>query len=117
MEQKTEKNEHYETLLTEPARSGCSHCPDKPVVARMDMYLAVGFGAATVTKNGECVYDENRWDGEKEDFPTLGRYELLAQNEPDADWRCSFFAPLYEAEYQRQGKERWVLIRKGLGFA
>lgn len=117
MSDSPEKIEPYETPLTEPARNGCSCCPDKPIVARMDMYLAVGFGSVTVTKNGGCVYDENRWDSEKEDFPTLGKYELLAQAEPDADWRCAFYAPLYEAEYQRQGKEHWVLIRKGLGFA
>lgn len=107
----------HETPLTEPASSGCSHCPDKPVVAPMDSLLAVGFGSCTVTKNGDVVYDEQRWDVEKEDYPTLGRYELLAQSEPDADWRMEKYAPLYEVEYQRQGKENWVLIRKGLGFA
>lgn len=111
------KTEPFEPPLTEPAHSGCLNCGSKPVVARMDMYLAVGFGDVTITKNGEGVYSENQWDAEKDDYPTLGTYELLAANEPDADWRCHFFAPLYEAEYQRQGKEHWGLVRKGLGFA
>ena len=107
------------TQYEKPIDSGpqaCANCPPKPILAPMDMLLMVGFGGCVITKDGEHVYDEQSYDMEKGD-PVLGTYELLAQREPDADWRLCFFAPLYEAEYQRQGKEKWVLIRKGLGFA
>ena len=107
----------YETPLTEPVSSGCSHCSPKPVVARMDMYLAVGFGSCSVTKDGVAVYDENNWNTDDGEYPSLGVYEMLARREPEADWRVHFYAPLYEAEYQRQGEDRWVLIRSGQGFA
>ena len=95
----------------------CLICPPKLAVLQLDTMLAVGFGSCSVTKNGEEVYSEQRWDEEKEKYPSLGVYELLAQREPDNDWRVHFHAPLYDAEYQRQDKESWVLVRKGLGFA
>jgi hypothetical protein len=41
----------------------------------------------------------------------------MAAADPDHDWRIYFYAPLYEAEYQRQGDGCWVLIKKGEGFA
>lgn len=113
----SEEPSYYKPALTEPCHSGCSHCADKPIVARMDMYLAVGFGVCYVLKDREEIYNDRRWDEEKEDYPTLGQYELLAQADPDHNWQARFYAPLYSATYQRQGKEHWVLIEKGQGFA
>lgn len=109
---------NFKQPLKEPIRF-CTCCGEKPVVAKLDMMLAVGFGTCVVTKNGEVVYDEIElpqpptW----EDFPLLQEYENLAKKEPEADWRVQFIAPLYEAEYQRQGEDNWVLINKGEGFA
>jgi hypothetical protein len=80
----------------------------------MERLLGVGFGDVSVTKDGEHVYSENSagellWEGKDA--------EEAAVKEPDRDWRVHFYAPLYEAEYQRQGEKHWVLVRKGQGFA
>lgn len=88
-----------------------------------DDLITVGFGAAFVTRNGEYVYDENTevyaakrekreavfWEGKDAE-------ERAAQS-PDDDWKIHLIAPLYEAVYQRQGANHWVLVEKGLGFA
>lgn len=85
--------------------------------------IAVGFGSASVTKGGQCVYDENEatWKAEKEGkdpmFWQCKDAEAEALKDPDHDWRIHLVAPLYEAEYQRQGDNHWVLVRKGEGFA
>ena len=82
---------------------------------QMDRVIAVGFGAAGVTKDGESVYDEQQVDDDS--YWTIEDAEKAAQADPDHDWRIFFFAPLYEATYQRQGQGRWMLIEKGRGFA
>ena len=78
--------------------------------------LAVGFGSCNATKDGRGVYDEGQHD-KKGDYWTCEDMEKLAAQDPDCDWRVHFFAPLYEAHYQRQGDKHWVLIEKGDGFA
>ena len=89
----------------------------------MEALLGVGFGDCTVTRDGKAIYSENDvtheaerqgkdlvlWEGKDA--------ENAAAKDPDHDWRVHFFAPLYEAEYQRQGNGHWVLISKGQGFA
>lgn len=83
----------------------------------MDMndLLGVGFGDVTVTKDGELIYSEigremnELWNGEDAENEAL--------KDPDHDWRVHFYAPLYEAHYQRQGDKHWVLVEKGEGFA
>ena len=81
----------------------------------MDRTIAVGFGSAGYSRDGQCLWQEG--GDEFEDCPTVADVEALAKADPDHDWRISFFAPLYEAEYQRQADGIWVLIRKGEGFA
>lgn len=82
---------------------------------QMDRTIAVGFGTAGYSKDGETLWNEN---GQPEDeFPTVQLVEELAAKDPDHDWRIFFFAPLYDAEYQRQGEGKWILIKKGEGFA
>ena len=78
--------------------------------------IAVGFGSAGYSKDGETLWEEGM-AGEEEEFQTVADVEALAAADPDHDWRIFFFAPLYEAEYQRQGDGAWVLVRKGMGFA
>jgi hypothetical protein len=89
----------------------------------MDALLGVGFGDCTVTKDGEQIYSEMATTHEAE---RQGKDLMLwegkdaeeaAAKDPNHDWRVHFFAPLYEAEYQRQGDGHWPLISKGLGFA
>jgi len=81
----------------------------------MDRMLAVGFGSVTASCDDIGVYSER--DVEDERFWSVQQVEDLAKADPDHDWRISFYAPLWEAEYQRQGDGVWVLVRKGLGFA
>lgn len=81
----------------------------------MDALLAVGFGDCNVTCDDRFVYSES---STKEGEWWVGHNaEAAAAADPKHDWRIHFYAPLYEAHYQRQGKEHWVLYEKGQGFA
>lgn len=96
--------------------SGCLHCGYTHESLKMNSRLLAGFGAAFIMKNTETVYNESpniKW----EDAPTLMKFENMARKDPDNDWRFHLVLPLREATYQRQGKNHWVLIEKGLGFA
>ena len=81
----------------------------------MNRMIAVGFGSAGYSRDGETLWEESGVD--EQEIPTVADVESLAAKDPDHDWRISFYAPLYEAEYQRQGDGVWVLVSKGLGFA
>lgn len=82
----------------------------------MSALLAVGFGDTNLTRDGERIYSENSVED-----PGVFWYatdaEAKASFDPDHDWRIKFDAPLYDAEYQRQGERHWVLVKKGDGFA
>lgn len=80
----------------------------------MEATIAVGFGAAGVTKDGQEVWSESSAD---DGYWTLADAEREAAKDPNHDWRVFFFGPLSEAEYQRHGPRNWVLIKKGMGFA
>lgn len=84
-------------------------------IMSMDSLLAVGLGDVSVTCDERRVYSQN--EVENEEFWVGHDAEAAANADPKHDWRVHFYAPLYEAVYQRQGKERWVLIEKGQGFA
>lgn len=92
---------------------GCGARSDLP----MDRTIAVGFGSAGYSKDGVPLWDESEAGDDWDKMHTVQTVEDLAKADPDHDWRISFFAPLYEAEYQRQGEGVWVLVRKGEGFA
>ena len=85
--------------------------------------VAVGFGSAFVTKDDKTVFDEQIEDFEAQRANREPNYwtgqdcENAAIKDPDHDWRIHKFAPLYSAEYQRQGAGHWVLVRKDEGFA
>jgi hypothetical protein len=80
----------------------------------MGREIAVGLGQASYSRDGETLWREQ---GDEETFPTVQDVENFALGDPDHDWRITFYAPLYEAEYQRQGEGQWILVRKGEGFA
>ena len=96
---------------------GCPHCPPIEGIAPMDTLIAVGFGQAIVTKNDKVIYSEPTNEKSWKDHKTLGEIEKEAQKDPDNDYRLILNAPLRDREYQRQGKEKWVLIHSGEGFA
>lgn len=108
----------YEKLPGVPGKSkGCICCGLNHETLDMARWLAVGFGDVNVKADDKFLYSENDWPKDK-DYPTAQLAEDMAlQDKDDRDWRINFFAPLYEAEYQRQGPGHWVLVRTGDGFA
>jgi hypothetical protein len=94
---------------------GCLNCSTAAIVAPMDMLIAVGFGSATVTKDGELVYDEMSISGEN--YWTVQDAENLAIKEPDCDWRINKEGPLHGETFQRQGDNNWVCVESNRGFA
>ena len=95
---------------------GCLHCGYTESVLPMRTRLYNSFGGYMITKYGELYFMENS-QKEFHDNKTLIYIENRAKLQPDADWRCILDLPLRSAEYQRQGKSKWVLIKKGQGFA
>ena len=93
---------------------GCLCCPPVEPSAPMDMLIAVGFGAAVVSRDGECVFQEQNDD---DDFHFLREFEDMAKADPDHDWRVLLDAPLRMREYQRHGDGQWTLVKSGQGFA
>lgn len=108
------------TWTKQPPIKGTIHgCLHNPVydVAPMDMEIAVGFGYAIVTKDGEKVYEERIADIAKLPYWTVQDAENEALKDPDHDWRIELYAPLYGRTFQRQGDGEWVLIGENEGFA
>lgn len=94
---------------------GCANCSSAALEAPMDMVIAVGFGDATVTKDGEVIYDERSISGDN--YWTVQDAENLAIKEPDCDWRIEKYGPLHGETFQRQGDKKWVCIESNQGFA
>lgn len=94
----------------------CSTVPDSRI-ADMDTLIAVGFGSAYATKNGDIIYDGERDFAERGDAKTVADIEKLARKEPDADWRIVKYGPMHGETYQRQGKNMWVMVESNDGFA
>ncbi len=92
-------------------RSGCLCCGVKSRVIDGESVLAVGFGGVTVTKDNHVL-----WSGDDCE-ETLEKYELIAQKDPDHDYRGQYCGPLSGSTYQRHGKNQWVLIAEDRGFA
>ena len=107
------------TWKKEPAiegkHGGCLNCGPRPSLFPPDARIAVGFGGASLTKDGQYVWDEGQH--EWEDCMTGAQAEELAAADPDHDWRISLYAPLSDREYQRHGPGQWVLVKQGMGFA
>ncbi|MEG2769610.1 MAG: YopX family protein [Oscillospiraceae bacterium] len=95
----------------------CLHCGCQHDIAPMDMLIAVGFGDATVTKNGTTIYSEDETELASKDLWTTASAERQACKEPNNDWRINLQSPLSGRTYQRQGENLWVLVEKNIGFA
>ena len=97
---------------------GCLHCGYQYEILPLQAVIAVGFGSASVTKNGKVVYDEQDINNDKrKKYWTVEIAEKEAKRDPDNDWQIHFYAPLSERHYQRQADNEWVLYKKGIGFA
>lgn len=96
---------------------GCLCCSTAAQVAHMDMGIAVGFGAAYVTRDGEEFYDgEADYQQGKEPL-TVGAIESIAALDPDHDWRIVKEGPLHGETFQRHEPARWVCVESNQGFA
>jgi hypothetical protein len=81
----------------------------------MDKIIAVGFGCAQVTKDGEMVLDGEHPD--LDGYITFADAERLASQDPDHDWRVILHGPLHGETYQRHGNLGWHCIERNEGFA
>lgn len=107
------KKENALIAEDEARHGGCLVCPPAYGVAPMGTLIAVGFGDAHISKDGEVVFTEQ----DSDEFHYLEEFEVMANGDPDHDWRLVLDAPLHSREYQRHDEEKWVLIKQGVGFA
>lgn len=96
--------------------TGCLNCGFTEQKLSMRTRLYMGSGGWYITKNDEVYFTENS-DKEYDEARTLSYIERRAKLEPECDWRAHLDLPLRSAVYQRQGKNKWMLIEKGQGFA
>ena len=98
---------------------GCLTCGRTHSTLAMIYPIIAGFGDAIISRDGKEVYRAAP-ARDAEDFqnaPALSVFEALAAADPDRDWRFFLNLPLRSATYQRHGKEKWVLVDTGRGFA
>lgn len=100
-----------------PAKGGgCLCCPGTVEKLPMNTRIYNGFGGWTITKDRQLIYmGDSNLDWEK--YPTLMKFENMARKEPDSEWTAELMIPLRNASYQRHGKNTWVLVDQGQGFA
>ena len=101
-------------------RGGCLICPPiyKELPLGKGIRIAVGFGDAVLIKDNITVWSEESERCESyDDCMLYDKAEEMAAADPDHDWRIHLIAPLKESYYQRQGTKKWVLYKKGQGFA
>ena len=76
---------------------GCLHCGYRYDIAPKEMLIAVGFGVATVTKNGKEIYNENSIKNES-DLWTLKEAEEEALKDEDKttlnEWTLTVKVPI-----------------------
>ncbi len=95
---------------------GCLNCGYTHSILPLKTRLYNSFGGYHITKNGKLFFMEDT-QKEYDECKTLQYIENRARKSPGSDWRCIVSLPLRGAEYQRQGKNKWVLIREDRGFA
>lgn len=94
--------------------------PGTEVYANMDDVIAVGFGVAQVTHNGEEIFDGERIFKSAEsddDLLTFRKAETAAAANPDGTWEVLLLAPLGMQKFRREAPDRWRLVEAGKGFA
>ena len=102
------------------APNPCTCCAPIAATLPLDAIVAVGFGSAVVTRDGDMVLDGERamqYAETDEEIVTVGQAEALAAADPQHDWRIELFGPLHGETYQRQGPASWVLVERNKGFA
>ena len=109
---------YVKQLPVVPKHGGCACCPSPQQHLRMDRVIAVGFGCAQATRDGEIVYDETIAGYNDDPLLTVGDIEAMAVLEPLCDWRIVLYGPLHGEEYQRHHDTgKWTCINSNEGFA
>ncbi len=107
----------------EPVEGGsnpCPHCPTIPTQALMGKMICVGFGEASICRDGVVVLDASRaFDtaGSWEEIPTFADAERMAADDPAHDWTVILNGPLHGETYQRQREAVWICVERNEGFA
>lgn len=97
-------------MTTGETRNPIGSCAD------MLMTIAVGFGAAYVTRDGKHVLDgEDVYRRRKRLL--VFHAETRARRSPRSKWQIVMHAPLWNATWERRGRNRWVCVESGMGFA
>lgn len=109
------------TWTKSPALDGrknpCVCCPPIPAQLHPEDIIAVGFGSAYVSRDGDMMLDGKRASQHEDRWITMADAEALATVDPDHDWQIVLHGPLHGETYQRHGDGEWNLIEKNQGFA
>ncbi len=112
--------EHKHHPVVEGGGNPCPHCPTIPTQALMDKMICVGFGEASIRRDGEVALDASEafntaggWD----EIPTFATAEEMAAADPDHNWTVHLNGPLHGETYQRQGVGVWLCVERNEGFA
>ena len=104
-------------LKTLPGRNNpCLCCPPILPTLKMNWRIAVGFGYAAVECGSKVIWSES-WNMEWSELWTVQKAENLARKRKKGDWRIVLDGPMHGETYQRQGRNRWVLVKSNNGFA
>lgn len=102
----------YLKPLETPQSKGCLNCGSLSIEMPLSYRLYQAFGGSHIEKDGQIFYmPKNDTRGK-----TLRAIEKTASKEPNYDWWLIINTPMYDAVYQRQ-KGKWLLVKKGNGFA
>lgn len=93
----------------------CACCPSIPATLPLTRRIAVGFGAALLTKDGEVEWSEGP-NVAYDQCLSVRQAENRAVKDPTHDWRIILNGPLHGETYQRHGPKQWVLVEKNGGF-
>jgi hypothetical protein len=113
---------HWREPITEEERKphACRNCEASGAIKIHfpdDGIIAVGFGMACLTKNGECIYEEPLEPTTEAEYMTGAQAIALARQDPSADWVITLEGPLSGRTYQFQGDAGFVLVDQNNGFA
>ena len=106
----------HEPIVQGGPHPTCPVCAVIPTQAPMEKIIAVGFGVAFVSRDGEQVLDGESVS-DTDGFLTFADAEKMAVADPDHDWRVVLHGPLHGETYQRQGPSEWNCIERNDGFA
>jgi len=95
---------------------GCLNCGPRPSFFPARGRIGVGFGMASLTRDGKEVWSE------KPDMPwtklmTGMKAEKIAAADPNHDWRIVMYGPMSGRVYQRHEAKKWAMIEQDNGFA